>query len=229
PADKDGRSSVYDLPTNTNHPGTYRQAYLNFAPRVGLAYSIGNKTVVNGGFGIYDVSFMYYDLEFLLAHEPNFILISNTNALDMPVRSEDQFPASAPLSSQSPLTMQLNLKTPYVQQWNLSVQRSLGSNWMARVSYVGSKLTHQILWHNANQASLSDPDNPTSIQARRPYPYVGDVEEAASIGFANYNGLAAELRRSYGNGFSLLTSFVYSKSLDDVDSDQELPEHGRDP
>ena len=32
PADANGHSNVYDLPTNTNHPGTFHQQYLNFAP-----------------------------------------------------------------------------------------------------------------------------------------------------------------------------------------------------
>lgn len=230
PGDKNGNSSVYDLQSNTNHSGTFRQTYLNFAPRAGFAYSLGDNTVINGGYGIYYVSFMYYDLESLLAHPPNFTLINTTNPVTTPIKSEDQFPASAPLSNQSPLTMQLNLKMPYVQQWNVSIQRSFGSDWMAKITYAGNRSTHQVLWHNANQAALpTDPTNPSPLQTRRPYSYVADVEEAADMGFANYNGLAAELRHNYRNGLSLLANFVYSRSLDDVDSDQETPEHGMAP
>ena len=40
---------------------------------------------------------------------------------------------------------------PYVQQWNLNVQKELPGNIVASVAYVGSKGTHLTLQSNANQ------------------------------------------------------------------------------
>ncbi len=222
------RSSVYQVSTNTTHDGTYHQNYLNLAPRIGFAYSSGNSTVVHGGYGIYYTPFDYQELTFLLVHAPNFILQSNTYPLGAPTPVTNTFLANPTSSSQAPFTTSLLMPTPYVQQWNLSLQRSIGSNWVATLSYLGNKFTHQQLRHNPNQARVpSSPSDKSSIQSRRPYSYIGDVYEAADIGYANYNGLEAELERRFAAGLSILTSYVWSKALDIQSAGNASPEDGR--
>jgi hypothetical protein len=221
-------SSVYDVLTNTTHNGTYHQNYLNLAPRIGFAYSIDSATVIHGGYGIYYTPFEYQELTFLLVHTPNFILQSNTYGLNQPTPVTSTFLANPIGSSQAPFTTALEMPTPYVQQWNLALQRSLGSNWIATLAYLGNKLTHQQLRHNPNQADVpSGPSDLSSINARRPYSYIGDVYEAADIGYANYNGLEVDLERGFTNGLSVLTNYVWSKALDISSAGNNVPEDGR--
>jgi outer membrane receptor protein involved in Fe transport len=229
PDDANGHSNVYDLPTNTNHPGTFRQTYHNFAPRVGFAYAIDNNTAVHGGYGIYYSPFQYNQLQFLMINEPNFFLQLNTYPLATPTTVTNTFVANPTLSAEAPFTIQLNMKTPNVQQWNLSIQRSLGPHWLATVSYLGNKSNHLEIRQNPNQASLPpNPSSPTPIQGRRPYPYVGDVYQISSIASGNYNGLEAALERRFTNGLSLLANYVWSKSLDTLSNGAENPEYGPD-
>jgi hypothetical protein len=228
PSDANGYSNVYDLPTNTNYPGTFRQTYTNIAPRAGFAYALGN-TAIHGGYGIYYSPFQYNQLQFLLVNPPNFHLQLNTYSFNNPTPVTNTFVSNPTLSAQAPFTIQLNMKTPNVQQWNLSVQHSFGSQWVASLSYLGNKSTHLQIRNNPNQASLpADPTHITPIQSRRPYSYVGDVFQISSIGYGNYNALASELRRNFAHGFSLSTSFVWSKSLDALNNGASTPQYGPD-
>ena len=73
-----------------------------------------------------------------------------------------------------------------------------------------------------------DPDNPGSIQSRRPYPYVGDVYQISSIAYGNYNWLLGELERRFTNGLSLAANYVWSKSMDALNNGAEDPQYGPD-
>ena len=229
PDDANGHSNVYDLPTNTNHKGTFHQTYNNFAPRVGFAYQLGNNAVVHAGYGIYYSPFQYNQLQFLMINEPNFYLQLNTFPLTTLTPVTDTFVANPTLSAEAPFTISLRMKTPYVQQWNLSIQRSLGPQWIATLSYLGNKSDHLQIRQNPNQASLpANPTNPTPIQSRRPYPYVGDVYQISSIAYGNYNALEADLEHRFSNGLSFLANYIWSKSMDALNNGAEQPEYGPD-
>ncbi|MBB5343367.1 TonB-dependent receptor [Tunturibacter empetritectus] len=223
PSDHNGHSNVYDVATNTNHPGTFRQNYLNFAPRFGFAYSVDDKTVLRGGYGIYYSTFLYNELQFLLANQPNYTLQINTFAVDSPTAISNVFVANPNSSVLSPFTTALNMPTTNVQQWNLAVQRSFGNNWLASITYLGNKLSHLQERINPNQATPPDPSNITPISSRRPYAYVGDVLEAADVAYGNYNALQAQLERRFSNGLTFNTNYVWSKALDNDSTDNETP------
>lgn len=215
-------SSVYDVYSNTTHLGSYRQNYLNLAPRLGFAYTINETTVLHGGYGIYYTPFQYQMLTFLLVHPPNFLLQNITYALNNPVYAANSFSANPTGSSMAPFTLALHMPTPYVQEWNLSVQRSIGAHWVATLSYLGNKFTHQQIRHNPNQAI----DLGYNVSTR-PYSYVGDVYEGADIGYANYNAGQLDLVRQFANGLSVQTSYVWSKALDVQSSGAIPPTNGR--
>jgi hypothetical protein len=218
-------SNIYVLATNTNRPGTYNQVYRDIAPRVGFAYSVTPNTVVHAGYGIYYAPQMYCELLFLLTNPPNWVSQSQTYSLANPTPILDTL--STYPSVISPWTFPENLATPTVQQRNVSVQRSFGANWLLSLSYVGSNTSNAHTRHNPNQATLpTNPLNPTPIQSRRPYPWVGDIYEGVNAGWANYNGFQAEIERRYANGLSFLASYVWSKALDVGSADNSGPEYG---
>jgi outer membrane receptor protein involved in Fe transport len=227
PADANGHSNVYDVPTNSNHPGTFHQQYLTLAPRFGFAYALSHGMALHGGYGIYYSPFQYNQLQFMMINEPNFFLQLNTYSIANPTPVTDTFLATPSLSAEAPFTIQLQMKTPYVQQWNLAMQKSIGAQWIATVTYLGNKSTHLEIRRNPNQAAPpADPINPGSIQSRRPYPWVGDVYQIASVAYGNYNGLMGELKRSFANGITFSTNYVWSKALDALSNGAEQPEYG---
>lgn len=224
PDDANGKSNIYDLSTNTNHRGTFHQTYLDFAPRFGFAYSIADNMVVHGGYGIYYSPFQYNQLQFMMINPPNFKLQTNTYNISSPTPVTNTFVANPASSAQAPFTIALDMPVPYVQQWNLSLQRSIGSEWIATVSYLGNKTTHIEIRSNPNQADLpSNPSNPSPIQSRRPYAWVGDVYEVQDISYGNYNGLEAQIERRFSRGLSVLSSYVWSKAMDALSNGAEQP------
>jgi hypothetical protein len=83
---------------------------------------------------------------------------------------------------------------------------------------------------NPNQASPpTDPNNPSPINSRRPYSWIGDVYQASDVGYSNYNGLQAELTHRFSHGLSLDARYVWSKAMDEVSGDNNSPENGPNP
>jgi hypothetical protein len=106
-------------------------------------------------------------------------------------------------------------KNAYIQQWNLNIQRELPGHLIAQVSYVGSVGRHLVSIFDINQAVVNLPGQNLSIAARRPYPTFAGVETWRSIGNSSYNAFTANLERRFSSGFSVLSNYTYSKSLDD--------------
>jgi outer membrane receptor protein involved in Fe transport len=227
--DKWNKAAIIDLPTNTVHQGTWEPTKLSFGPRVGLAYSFNDKTVIRSGFGIYYNQQPYNFLQFLIANAPVYVLQSVTLTAATPVNWTQVFSATPGKSAQSPFTEGLRMPTPYVEQWNFGIQRSIGSGLVTSVSYVGNQSHHQPLRLNPNQG-IQDPDpaNPTPLANRRPYSFVGDVYGQYNIQNANYHSLQASLKYRFSNGFSLLGSYTYSKAMDIADAGATLPVNGLD-
>jgi hypothetical protein len=117
----------------------------NFAPRLGFAYDVfGNaRMVVRGGYGI------FYSRPLDSAHsqmgsQPPYSnysaqLLTNPRGLSI-ANAGTVNPNNQPLIILN-FPTDPNLRTGYVQQWNLTVERSFGSRFILSTSYVGSKGT----------------------------------------------------------------------------------------
>lgn len=195
----------------------------NFAPRIGAAYSLNQKTVIRIGGGVFygeprGNEFGSFQLS------PPFVLdttiVSSALVPDLVGRA---FPAPNIRDASGNIivtpntnifSMQPNFRTNYTYQWTFNIQRQLGSGWLAEVGYVGNsahRLTGRVL---ANQASPDiDPTRPTPIASRRPNPNVGDVSYVASIDNSNYHGLEAKLNKRFGNGLSIIAAYTFSKAM----------------
>ena len=134
------------FPGDAGYPGlkVMHSDLMNFAPRVGLAWDPkgDGRLSVRAGYGI------FYDLLSLnnyigLAQAPPF---GNNVTLNFPASFENPWqgqlggnPFPASISSTSPFVnfggfenFILNPKTEYSQQWNLSIQRQIGQDWLIR-------------------------------------------------------------------------------------------------
>ncbi len=128
---------------------------------------------------------------------------------------------------------------PYTYNYNLNIQRQLGSHYLLQVGYVGS-VSHRLQsWYEGDPitpaghaACLANPgcsSNPGSIHLFYPqytaqpaiapgsggYPWYGSVGEQASEGTSNYNSLQASLRKAMSNGLAFSLAYTYSHALDD--------------
>jgi hypothetical protein len=190
--------------------------YGTFAPRFGFAYRPGNddKTVVRAGYGIF-----YDTAETKEAYDGGGYPWGTQQSLQF-INSADLFPTPPPFgpvtsSALGFLFIQTaNVHTPYMQDWQLSVERALGGSWKGEVDYLGSKGTHLLgrIWENA--PTQYDPANPTPVSARIPYPNIGLILDHVYGFHSSYNALQAKLERS-GSNYSAIISYTYAHSLDD--------------
>lgn len=231
PVDKYGHAGTFNLANQTSTPGPWNANTRNFAPRVGLAYSLNSKTVIRAGFGIYYTSTPYNVFQFALANPPNFLSQSLSFNLTQPTPVSTLFPPLVPGSSIfSPFVLSAHNPTPYVEQWNFNIQRSLPYDTLLTVAYVGNEGHHLSIRLNPNQASFcSNPLDCSPVQDRRPYAGIGDVLAQYDIGNSNYNGLQVSLKKHYSSGLSLEGSFTYSHALDLQTGDGDEAIDGIDP
>ena len=214
--------------------------YTNFGPRVGVAWSPDQKTVVRGGYGIYYTVFERYGSEDQLALNPPFLINKVQSAASTsttPVMIAQQgFPANyldpATVNLQNLTAFHIRAMdphdpTPYVQQWSFGVQRAISNSWTAEIDYVGTKSTHLDLLRNYNQPLISGNTVETTLNSAGkpapiiPYPDFGEIEYTDAIGYGNYNGLQASLKRRLLQGLSVQAAYTYSHSLDNAPEELE--------
>ncbi len=134
----------------------------NPAPRIGFAYDpMGDgKTSIRGGYGIFfeHTNGNEGNTESLEGSPP---LVQNTSVFNVPSYTAI---GSAGGGTSGPLNL-ISLPTkaiwPYVQQWNVSVQRELPTNTLLTVAYAASKGTHLTDQRDINQLfPVSPSQNP---------------------------------------------------------------------
>jgi hypothetical protein len=224
PVDAQDRANLYDPATQSLVPvgtgGIPRSGYEadrnNFAPRLGLAWTLGNSgdTVLRAGYGVYYDQSALAPSEGLYFNAPFFDFHLFFSLPGLPLTLNDPFPAQFPLPLPgSAFAFQRDLRTPYMQQWNLSLQQKLGKSRVAELAYVGSKGTKLITARDINQPRPSPaPFNP------RPVPQFDDITFEESSANSNYHSLQARIEQRLDFGLSLLGSYTWSKSIDNASS-----------
>lgn len=215
----------------------------NLAPRIGFAYlpSASGRTVVRGGYGIFysRTSFQYITLSVLVPPTyvfgvrvgiPAPIPIANPFFAAPP---QSAFPTFVPGIALSGTVFDRNIRTPYVHQWNLSVQREIAKDLLLEVGYVGTRgldLFRQVAINQARLASPSSPittpgsgtvvttNTPGNARLRVPFPgaSINGFFQDQSTAQSTYHSLQASLTKRFSYGLQFLASYTYSKSIDDA-------------
>ncbi|MBI3426275.1 MAG: TonB-dependent receptor [Acidobacteria bacterium] len=190
--------------------------YKNFAPRLGLAYSLDDKTVIRAGFGIFFMQDIanaeYFDMARNIAARVD---LTTTPAL--PITWSNAIPGGSGSVVQVPppfaWAAAYDHATPYTIQYLLNVQRQLSSNWALELGYLGSQSHHLYGFQNINQAL---PGPLSSINARRPFANFGVLSYVNDAFNANYNAASVKLTRRFSEGLSLTTNYTWAKSIDNA-------------
>lgn len=196
----------------------------NFAPRLGISWTVTPRTVIRAGAGVFygqprGSEFTSFQLS------PPFVvdstLNSNPNVPDLAGRlfpaPQVRNPATGAINffpTTNVFTLDQRFRTNYTYQWNFGIQREIAGNTVLEVGYVGNtarKLTGRDL---VNQAFPDpDPTRPTPVQSRRPNPAIGDVSVVKSLDNSNYHALNVRADKRFSNGFSILGAYTWSKAM----------------
>jgi hypothetical protein len=226
PVDAEDRANVYDVASGSLMPvgknGVPRSGFApdknNFAPRVGLAWTLGKTqaTVLRVGYGVYYDQSPLAPAEALYFNSPYFDNNIFFSLPGLPLTLSNPFPAFFPFPlPDSALAIQRDLRTGYMQHWNMNVQRQLGSKSVLEIAYVGSKGTKLLTARDINQPQPSalPPGLPF---VPRPNPRFDDIDLLESRANSNYNALQARFQQRLSRGVSALVSYSWSKSIDDA-------------
>ncbi len=222
--DADDRATIFDTVTRSLLPvgtgGVPRSGYdsdkNNFAPRVGFAWSIGEQTVLRGGYGVYYDQSALAPAEALYFNSPFFDNNIFFSLPGLPLTLDNPFPSFFPLPlPDSALAIQRDLRTGYMQHWNFNIERQFGSRSVLEVAYVGSKGTKLLTARDINQPQPSalPPGLPV---VPRPDPRFDDINLLESRANSNYHALQLRFQQRLVRGLSSLVSYTWSKSLDDA-------------
>jgi len=216
----------------------------NFGPRVSLAWQPpfellpGKQTVVRAGFGIYYDTIPLTNFEEGLAQNPVGPTAGFTIVPGAPIPFDVGVPIFGTGAPQPPFnitSIQHNLKTPNVQEWNFNIQQELADKVVFQIGYVGNHAIHQLQLLDINQPPEGagfgpgcnfTPGTPTQQasgdpaceQAARPFnakfPALSQINTISSAGFATYHSLQALLKTNNFHGLTTQFSFTWSHNMD---------------
>ncbi len=230
----------------------------NFGPRIGFAYDLtgDGRTAVRGGYGVIYLLTESGDTQgddsnaFGFSAATSFVPVGGGPFKAFSFRQGPSSlvrplgPAGGPSAfrGQSVRYQDRNAPTPYLQQWNFTIQRELPARWVASVSYAGNKGT-KLFGANYNLNQL-DPKHwalQLALQDQVPNPFFGQIATGGLSGatvsrsqlllplpdyltimtYANhgsssiYHSLQVTIERRFSRGLSALISYTDSKLIND--------------
>ena len=181
--------------------------YHNFAPRIGVAYSLDGKGafVLRGGAGI------FYDIGVgssatLGAEFPNSAS-SFTPTVSLPVNQLSSYLPSVSLQPPYPdgiFAFDPNLRLPRSYQWNVALEKSLRDKQAITASYVGQKGADLLRQEALYQPNLN---------------FLGEFVLTRNDAASSYNALQLQYRRPLADRLQALVNYSWSHSLDNASND----------
>ena len=211
----------------------------DWAPRIGLAWSVQRNTVVRSGFGMFysseanifdDLGLNPPQLTFLANNYNSGVLPSNGQLISTGFPSTlpvgDALNVSGPVKTTGPKRI-----IPRIMEWNLSAQHQFKDNYVAQIAYVGTRAYH--LWnHEASDLNQPlqildtnfcgpDPSNCISNFGRRYFNQQPNMSAVLPLDYPQlqmfYNAFQASLNKRFANGFNFLAAYTFAKNLGNAD------------
>jgi hypothetical protein len=250
------QGAIFNLGTQVlEFPHTARELECcDFGPRIGLAYRINDSWVIRSGYGMIFFEQSGITTPFTI---PQFPFVQTLGQ-----QSQDNVTAAFGLSSgpsvqvtqpnpnsglgQGVFGVDRNNGSGYSEQWNFTIQKTIGKDWNFEIGYLGSKNTRLgIPDANINQLPSQYLSQGAALLARVPNPYFGQIPASSSLGAAtvaqqqllrpyprfttvalfrdnvgnsSYNALTVKLEKRLSHGLTINGAYTFSKLIDDASS-----------
>jgi len=206
-----------------------------FAPRVGIAYRVTPKTVIRSGFGISytpfednkyawdnypvkgNVGFNNGASSYVAAVLPSGQAASFQTGIPVPapvaIPSNGILSLGSTFNATSMETDPTNWRNPYMEAWNLAIQRELSAHFVLDLAYVGNHGVRIGVARNINVASVIAPTSAIGNTDYPLYPRTGTTTLYWDGMSTMYHSLQVKLDRRFTNGLGITTAFTYGKGM----------------
>jgi hypothetical protein len=224
--------------TNPNYPqtGHIPSDKRNFAPRIGLAYHLNDKTVLRAGWGIfyarYETSLIntFFDDNGIYTQS---LRITSPTATGAPIFPNILTSAAGATGSTTITFAAPNLRNPYSEQLNVAVERSLNPSMRLTASYVSNRGKRLYTVRDLNIGPLSSQYynytilntnyQPTGqVYSTRVYLYANRIDprysgiyQVENGGKQWYDALALQLNKRLSHTFQGTISYTWAHELDE--------------
>jgi len=190
-----------------------------FAPRLGLALRLPKQTVLRAGFGMNYTVGEYATFATTMAHQPPFaneqtneaILNSNGNGPPPCIQTGTCFTLAQGFPAQDSTgnyALEPHHSMPYVQAWNIDVQKTLPWGVVMNVGYNGSKGNHL----DITSAPRATPANPLTNPTDQVFTY------DQAVAFSKLSAGTLRVNKRLTGGIAVGANYQYSHSIDDAGS-----------
>ena len=223
----------------------------HFSPRLGLAFDPTGKgkMTIRARYGLFrDYPDFYESQQVKISPPYNFTIVNTAPGGGGAAGFANPW-VNYPGGSPFPVTLSRNVQFPtnggwvvippnvpavYVNQWNLSVQRQVGINWLLTANYIGSETSHLLSSVEGNPAicmpgsscvingttyspcsSVSNTTQRRQLYLENPSQgkYYGSMVTENATGTMSYNGLFLTVQRNVGAGFVLQANYTLSHCI----------------
>ena len=203
------------IPSNPPQPGFELTGpnHKDFAPRLGFAYRLTDRTVLRGGYGIYYNPNQTNTFTFLSSNPPFSNTTTYNSGASIPTLSlASPTPAGSVKKAGLPniITPNPYLPSAYMNQWSFDIEQSLWRNAALDIQYLGSRSVHL----DRSFFNNTPLPGPGTVASRRPNPNFAVIRTIQNDEVASYNGLSIVLRQRFHRGLTLLASYTWSHALD---------------
>ncbi len=192
-----------------------------FSPRIGIAWRISDSFVLRTGYGL-----TYDPISLARTFRTNYpmllafnIVAPNSAAPAGLLRNGIPPTPAVPINNGSVavpgtvnvLTLGDSFRRPYIQSWNLVLERNVGWGFVASAGYVATRTVAGSGQINLNAALVGG--GPASQPLNRQFGRVASTNLQNGFANSHYDSMQANLKKRFSNGLQMQASYTWSKAI----------------
>jgi hypothetical protein len=192
-----------------------------FEPRVGVSYSVNDKTILRTSAGVFHNRVTLNDSTLLGGNPPFQPMVTLSNGTVDNPSGGGAGGTDLPFGMQAQDTV---FKHPTSYMWSVGVQREIPFGFIVDATYVGRRGLYLQRERNINQLQPGTlaANRGVNIAALRPYKGYGVIRLSENAGRSIYNSLQVSVDRRYSNGLKVGLAYTLGKAEDNGSNKRDV-------